>query len=67
MERFIIAKMTCGEIDEELEITKEEYGKYCRETRKTRAEKVQNSIKQLASIIGIAETKSMVMETLRGL
>ena len=67
MERFIIAKMTCGEIDEELEITEEEYNKYCREIRKTRAERVQNSIKQLAGIIGTAETKSMVMETLRGL
>lgn len=68
MERFIIAKMTCGEIDEELEITKEEYSKYCREIcKKARAESVQNAIKQLAEIIGIAETKYMVREILRGL
>ena len=53
------------ELDEEFELTENEYNCFAREVRKKRADEVINSIKQLSEIIGVAEVKSMIRTALR--
>ena len=53
------------ELDEEFELTENEYNCFAREVRKKRADEVINSIKQLSEIIGVAEVKSMIRTALK--
>lgn len=64
---YILAEDNGSRIDVAFELTEKEYNEIARTIRKKRAETVQKLIKELAETIGIAETKSMIRETLRGL